>query len=197
MPDAGSGVLTPLFDTAAQPPDLDVSDKEKACLIVNLGVNAVEVLASAETVTEEMAETALTCLENETLLRLYLTPFLQQTGPLSAETSACIRSGFGDPDFESLLSFAGEGQDGPPADEAAAMAGMTTFIVTLSCLDEEEFAKVAPSMELDPAQREGFACVVEYLGGAEEMAALMAPDAGPPIKLFEAALACQVPFVGG
>ena len=164
---------------------------------MNMGVDAVQALAFAESITEEVAESALTCLENDTLLRLYLTPFLQQTGPLSAESSACIRSGFGETDFDSLLRFAGEEQDGPPADEMAMMAGMTTFIVTLSCLDDDEFAKVAPSMELDPAEREGFACVLEYLGGPEEMAALMAPDAGPPIKLFEAAVACQLPLGGG
>ena len=191
------GVLTPLFDPDAQPPVIDVSDEEQACLIVNLGVDAVQGLASAEMITEEVAETALTCLENETLLRLYLTPFLQQTGPLSAESSACIRSGFGDPDFDALLRFAGEEQDGPPADEMAMMTGMTTFIVTLSCLDDDEFAKVAPSLGVSVDEREGFACVLEYLGGPEEMAALTASDAGPPIKLFEAAMSCQLPLGGG
>ena len=147
MSGSDSGVLTPLFDPDAQPPVIDVSDEEEACLVAALGVDAVQGLASAETVTEEVAESVLTCLENETLLRLYLTPFLQQTGPLSAESSTCIRSGFGETDFDSLLRFAGEEQDGPPADEMAMMAGMTTFIVTLSCLDDDEFAKVAPSME--------------------------------------------------
>ena len=67
------------------------------------------------------------------------------------------------------------------------MTGMTTFIVTLSCLDDDEFAKVAPSLGcFTRMNARDFACVLEYLGGPEEMAALMAPDAGPPIKLFEA-----------
>ena len=197
MSDSDSDVLTPLFDPDAQPPVIDVSDEEQACLIVNLGVDAVQGLASAEMITEEVAETALTCLGNETLIRLYMTPVLQQTGPLSAESSACIRTGFGEPDFGSLLRFAGEDQDGPPADEAAMMTGMTTFIVTLSCLDDDEFAKVAPSLGVSVDEREGFECVLEYLGGPEEMAVLMAPDAGPPLKLLEAALACQVASLGG
>ena len=197
MSGSEGGSLTPLFDPDVQPLVIDVSDEEQACLIVNLGVDAVQGLASAEMITEEVAETALTCLENETLLRLYLTPFLQQTGPLSAESSTCIRSVFGDTDFDVLLRFAGEEQDGPPADETAMMVGMTTFIVTLSCLDDDEFAKVAPSLGVSPGEREAFECVLEYLGGPEEMAALMAPDAGPPIKLFEALGACQVPFGGG
>ena len=197
MSGSEGGSLTSLFDPDAQPPVIDVSDEEEACLVAALGVDAVQGLASAETVTEEVAESALTCLENETLLRLYLTPFLQQTGPLSAESSTCIRSGFGDTDFDVLLRFAGGEQGGPPADEAAMMVGMTTFIVTLSCLDDDEFAKVAPSLGVSPGEREAFECVLEYLGGPEEMAALMAPDAGPPIKLFEALGACQVPFGGG
>ena len=165
-------------------------------MIASLGVDAVEVLAMGEEISEEVSETALTCLDNESLLRLFLTPFLTLTGPLSAESSDCIRTGFGETDYATLLRSASGGGAGEPADEAAMMAGMTTFIVTLSCLNDDEFAMVTPFMELDPSQREGFACVLEHLGGPQEMAALMAPDAGPPIKLFEAAMVCQVPFVG-
>ena len=164
--------------------------------MASLGIDAVEVFVLVEEISEEVAETALNCLDNESLLRLFLSPFLMLTGPLSAESSECIRTGFGETDYASLLQSASGGGAGQPDDEAAMMAGMTTFIVTLSCLNDDEFAKVAPSMELDPAQREGFACVLEHLGGPQAMAALMAPDAGPPIKLFEAAVACQVPFVG-
>lgn len=165
-------------------------------MTVSLGVDAVEVFVFDEEIPEEVAETALTCLDNESLLRLFLTPFLTLTGPLSAESSDCIRTGFGETDYGTLLRSASGAGAGQPADEAAMMAGMTTFIVTLSCLEDDEFAKVAPFMELDPAQREGFACVLEHLGGPQAMAALMAPDAGPPIRLFEAAMVCQVPFVG-
>ena len=73
---------------------------------------------------------------------------------------------------------------------------MMAFIVTLSCLDDDEFAKVAPVFDLNPDEREGFECVLEYLGGPEEVVALMAPDAGPPMKLFEAAGACQLQMMG-
>ena len=183
------------MDLESDPPSLNVSDAEKLCLTASLGIDVVEVFAFDEEIPEEVAETALTCLENESLLRLFLTPFLTLTGPLSAESSECIRAGFRETDYAALLQTASGGA-GQPADETAAMAGMTTFIVTLSCLNDDEFAKVAPFMDLDPAQREGFACVLEHLGGPQEMAALMAPDAGPPIKLFEAAMVCQVPFVG-
>ncbi len=184
------------MDLETDPPTLNVSDAEKLCLTASLGVDVVEVFAFDEEISEEVAETALTCLENESLLRLFLTPYLMLTGPLSAGSSDCIRAGFGETDYAALLQTAAGGGAGQPADEAAMMAGMTTFIVTLSCLNDDEFAKVAPFLELDPAQREGFACVLEHLGGPQEMAALMAPDAGPPIKLFEAAMVCQVPMVG-
>ena len=36
----------------------------------------------------------LGCLQDETLLRLLLSEFVQDPAPLSMETSACIRTGF-------------------------------------------------------------------------------------------------------
>lgn len=188
-------MLAPLFDPASGPLDLNVSDAEKACLTDSLGDKLVATLAAPDVAAPEDTQLIVGCLEDDTLLRLFLMQFLMQTGPLTAESSECIRSGFGDTDLRPLLMSSAAEQPGQPADPAGEMAGMLAFIVTLSCLDDDEFAKVALVFDMDPAQREGFACVLEHLGGPQEMAALMAPDAGPPIKLFEAAMVCQVPFV--
>ena len=187
---SGDNVLAPLVNLNADPPTIDVSESEQACLIVSLGVDFAEVLAAPETVSEEVSESALGCLENESLLRLFLTAFLMQTGPLSPASSDCIRTGFGETDYRELVRTSAAGPGGQPADETAMMAGMTAFIVTLSCLDDEEFAKVAPAFDLNEEEREGFQCALDYLGGPQEMAALMSPEAGPPLKLFEAVFAC-------
>lgn len=193
----GARVLSPLFDPASGPSDLDVSDAEMACLTDALGDGLAETLFAPAEAAPEDAQSIVGCMEDDTLLRLFLMQFLMQTGPLSVESSECIRSGFGDTDLRpALMSSAGE-QSGQPSDPAAEMAGMMAFIVTLSCLDDDEFAKVAPVFDLNPDEREGFECVLEYLGGPEEVVALMAPDAGPPMKLFEAAGACQLSMMGG
>ena len=81
------------------------------------------------------------CLEDETLLRLFLTGLIGQTGPLSAETSTCVRSGFANFDLRSVMLAT-------PAEsnEAAAMAvSMAGFLLTLSCLSEEEWQAVGPT----------------------------------------------------
>ena len=191
-----SGVLTPLIQVGSQPPVLDVSDAEQACLSENIGDDRLQtLLVSPEMGTDEEREALLTCMEDDTLLRFYLTPFLQQIGPLSAESSACIRGGFENTDIAALMrAVAMEGGD--QDDEAAMMQAMAGFIVTLSCLSEEEFTTAAPALDMNPEERDGFLCVVEELGGPEEMAALLDPDAGPPIALFQAAFGCQLQLGG-
>lgn len=193
----GSNVLAPLVNLSAQPPTLDVSADEEACLTAALGAGFAQALAVPDSVTEEVSEAALGCLEEESILRLFLTPFLALTGPLSAESSECIRTGFGDTDYAMLMRTAAAQQGGQAGGEMAMMAGMTTMIVTLSCLDDDEFQKVAPTFGVAPGEREGFECVLEYLGGPEEMAALMSPEAGPPMKLFEALGTCQIQLAPG
>ena len=58
------------------------------------------------------------CLEDETLLRLFLTGVIGQTGPLSAESSTCVRSGFANFDLRSVM-FATPAE----SEEEAAMVG--------------------------------------------------------------------------
>ena len=67
------------------------------------------------TVPPEETAALIQCLEDETLLRLFLTGLI---GPLSAETSTCVRSGFANFDLRSVMLAT-------PAEsnEAAAMAG--------------------------------------------------------------------------
>ena len=140
---------------------------------------------------EEAAE-LIQCLEQETLLRLFLTGLIGQIGPLSGETSACVRSGFADFDLRAImLATSGE------SEEAAAMVGsMAGFLVTLSCLNEEEWQAAGPSLGLGSDDREGLECVMDELGGPEGVAAALQPDdAGPPMAFFSAAAACNLQIV--
>ena len=142
----------------SQPGELDISDAELACLTETVGEDSVVMaLTMPETATEEDAAALLTCMEDDTLLRWYLTPFLQQTGALSPESSSCIRSGFATTDIAALMLAVATGQGGEPSDEAAAMmTAMAGFLVTLSCLNEEEFLSAAPALGIAPEEQARF-----------------------------------------
>ena len=140
----------------------------------------------------EKAAELFQCLEHETLLRLFLSALTGQTGPLSGETSACVRSGFADFDLRAImLATASESEEA-----AAVMGGVAGFLVALSCLNEEEWRVAGPSLGFGPDDREGLQCVMDELGGPQGVAAALQPDdAGPPVAFFSTAAACGVQFV--
>ena len=186
---ARSKALSPLDATGFQAFISEVSDAERTCLLDSMDPNVIVMLVQVPDLASDSERGALIrCLEHETLLRLFLTPVLDETGPLSPESSACIRGGFADVDLAALMTAAGSGSD---EDAQAAMAG---FFATLSCLDHGEFQAAGPALGMGPEDREGFECVLEALGGPEGLAALMGPDAGPPVELLRAAIGCGLPL---
>ena len=191
-PDSGAGVIAPLNMQDPQALMSALSPDELSCILQSADPQVLQKLMTApDTATPEEAEGFINCLEDETLLTFFLVPFTSQTGALSEETSACLRGGFEGIDLRSLMlgSFAS------PDDEAAQISGMTGFIVTASCLNEEEWELASPALELGPYNPEGLECVLDKVGGPEGLAAMSRPDAGPPIALFGAALECNLAFV--
>lgn len=174
-----------------------VSEPERTCLSDQVSTDRLRVLAtSPETATAEERSTLLGCLEDDTTLRLFLTPVLSATGPLSEESSACLRSGYSGTDLGALmLAASGEPGANPDAESAMAMA-MVSFMVSLSCLTEEEFRAAGPSLGVSAEEYENFQCVLREVGGRERMAALMQQGDGFPAPLFDAAFACQVEVSG-
>ena len=140
------------------------------------------------------AQELIPCLGDETLLRLFLTGLTGQTEPLSAETSTCVRSGFQDFDIATVLLSSSMG----PGGEAAAMMGsMAGFVLTLSCLNEEEWQMASPRLGLRPDDRESLQCVTSQLGGPAGLAAALQPrDGEPPTAYTNAATACGLQMVG-
>ena len=140
------------------------------------------------------AQESVRCLEDETLLRLFLTGLIGQTGPLSAETSTCVRRGFQDFDIAAVLLSSSMG---PGGEGAAMMGSMAGFVLTLSCLNEEEWQIASPRLGLGPDDRESLQCVTSQLGGPEGLAAAMQPrDGGPPTAYINAATACGLQTAG-
>ena len=174
-----------------------VSDAERSCLSDSLGHARLTAVLQAPDLADEAERAALLgCLEHETSLRLMLTPVLSATGPLSPETSVCLRGSYADKDLHDLMSSQFAASDPGLGSEAAGVAGMVTFMVSLSCLSEEEFQIAAPAMGIAQGEYENFQCVLERVGGQDAMAVLLAPAAEFPAALFEAAIACQLQMAG-
>ena len=190
----------PLAPLAAENADAllaDVSSSESMCLSDNIPSDRLAVLATTpELATQAEREAFIGCLEHDTRLRLLLTPVLHATGPLSVESSACMRRSYADTDLAALMSsVAADAGTGPEA-EAAMAQGMVTFFVSLSCLNEEEFQTASVAMGLAPGERENFLCVLDQVGGQDALAALLIPSAEFPAELFQAAFGCQFQMGG-
>ncbi len=191
-PDPGAGVIAPLNLQDPQAMMSALSPEELGCILQNVDPQVLQKMASdPDAATPEEAAAFITCLEDESLLALFLTPFTSQTGALSQETSACLRIGFEGLDLRALML----GSLAAPDDEAAQISGLTGFIVTLSCLNQEEWEAASPALELGPYNPEGLECVLDKVGGPEGLAAMASPDAGPPIALFGAAIECNLAFM--
>ena len=171
----------------------ELSDAERACFADSPHLSPerlAQVSKSPEQGTPEERTAFLDCLEHETELRLLLTGVLTATGPLSVESSECLRDTYADIDLAEVLDgMALDPGDNVEAQQAMARV-MVMLMVSLSCLDEDEFVVVGQTMGIAPGEYEGFQCVLEAAGGQEGMVVWMSPGAGFPTELFEAALNC-------
>ena len=168
----------------------ELSAAEQSCLAGNVDPQQVMALLGGAPglVSPEETTALIQCLEDETLLRLLLTGLIGQTEPLSAESSVCVRSGFANFDVRAVMLATPV-----ESDAAAAMAGsMAGFLVTLSCLNDEEWQVVGPSVGMGAEDRDGLRCVLAELGGPEGLAAALQPGAGPPTAFFAASAACNL-----
>ena len=171
----------------------EISESERACLAASPDLSPDrlgQLVSSPEMATPEERAAFLDCLEHETQLRLLLTGVLTATGPLSVESSECLLDTYADVDLPDLL----DGMIPDPGDnveaQQAAARGMVTFMVSLSCLNEDEFAMASQTMGIAPGEYEGFQCVLEAAGGQEGLVVWLSPGAGFPTALFEAAFNC-------
>ena len=191
-PATATGGIAPLRMDDPEAFRAGLSDAEQSCVSEHSDPQALMALISApELASPDEAEQLIQCLEDETLMRLFLTGLIGQAGTLSEETSVCIRGGFSGFDLRSMMLASATG-----GDEGAAMTGgMAAFVLTLSCLDEDEWAAAAPALDMAPGDRETLQCVMEALGGPEGVAAALQPaGGGPPAAFFEAAMGCGMPM---
>ena len=190
----GSEGIAPLSLEDPQAFMSELSGAEMSCLSENVDPQRLMALVgSPDLATPDETAELMQCLEDDTLLRLFLTGLIGETGSLSEETSMCVRAGFEDIDLRSVMLASSTGaEDGA----AAMMTGMVGMFLTLSCLNEEEWQSAAPALGMGPDDRESLQCVLEELGGPEGFAASLDPDAGPPVALLSAAMSCGMETIG-
>ena len=126
------------------------------------------------------------CLNDETIDRIFLAGFVPGPGPLSQETSDCVRAAFAVIDPREVMTAGIEGDPG------RAMAGsMAALSVTVACPTDQEWEETAPMLGMSPDERAGMQCLMEALGGPGQMAAAMtAAQEGEFAELASAGAEC-------
>ena len=124
------------------------------------------------------------CLQDETVLRLFLTSLVGMTEPFSLETSMCIQEGLVPLNLRQILTG-----DSPAQSLALSMAALNVSVV---CMNDDEWDAYAPRLGMRPEDREVSACLLEELGRPAELAeALQASSAGEvPEELIRAMDVC-------
>ena len=146
----------------------ELSGDEQSCLSeIGDPQHLLTMMNNPELASPEERDAVIGCLEHETLLKLFLKGFTDQTGPLSDDTSACVSAGFQNFDLRAMMLANQEGS----GEEAAMVQGMAGFLITLSCLNEEEWQAASPALDLPLEGREAMQCVMNMLAGPEGIAA--------------------------
>ena len=190
---SSAGRLTPLVLDDPEAVASQLSNQELACLAGVADVARLLTIFNYPGVatSEEQVE-LINCLQDETLNRMFLTGLIQDTGALSTETSACVRTGFREIDLRSVMLAGLHGDPG-----TAMSGGMAALFLTLACLNQEEWNAAAPAMDMGPDDREGMQCLLAEMGGPEGMAAALgAEDQSGFMVLFAAAAGCGLEMGG-
>ena len=167
-----------------------LSSREQSCL-GDKGIGSQELLQMTGRTSGGSPETAadiVNCLQDDTVLRLFLTTLVGQVEPFSEETSSCIREGFVPIDLRGLLAPAVAGFT-PANSLALSMAALNVSVV---CMNDEEWEAYAPGLGMQPKDREVGTCLFEELGGSAKLVeAMQASSFGePPEAFLRAAEAC-------
>ena len=163
----GMGAITPLLLDDPLAIAGELSEAELACAagVADLS-RLLQIFSAPEHASPEELTQLIGCLEDETVLRLFVTTIVGLEDPLSKETSECVRAGMEGIDARAVMlsGMAGDAQ-------AAMMGSMATFLTILTCLSDDEFAVAAPRLGVPVEDREGLLCLVDELDGPAAFAA--------------------------
>ncbi len=172
----------------------ELSDAELACASGVADLNRLlQIFSAPELAEPDEISQLINCMEDETVLRLFITQLVGLDEPLSIEASACVRAGIDGAVARDVI------QSGMSGDAGSALQGsMSAFFLVLTCFNEEEFAAAAPSLGVPVDDREGMLCLADALGGPEMlMAAFSGQDEDAMMALLGAAVTCGLEMEGG
>ena len=185
-------VITPLMMDDPETLASELSESETACLAGTADTERLgRILYGTEESTPEELNAILGCLQDETLLRLLLSEFVQDPAPLSMETSACIRTGFEKIDLRGamLATVLGNEQD---------KMMFASIFVTIACLNDEEWETAATVLGVDLGTRAAMMCLLEEMGGTAGLTAALEPGAEESFTaLILAVTGCDLEMEGG
>ena len=185
-------VITPLMTDDPETLASELSESETACLAGTADAERLgRILYGTEESTPEELNAILGCLQDETLLRLLLSGFVQDPAPLSMETSACIRTGFEKIDLRGamLATVLGNEQD---------KMMFASIFVTIACLNDEEWETAATVLGVDLGTRAAMMCLLEEMGGTAGLTAALEPGAEESFTaLILAVTDCDLEMEGG
>ena len=199
---------TPTKEPATLPPGdaitpLNLSDSEVAlsrlskpeisCLEQAAGSGRLhQILRDIRVPVPEEEAWIVACLGDETLFSVFVAMLLGDPGPLSQETSACLRTGLEWVDLRELMT---EGIRGREQDDRAGAIFLSGYFTAAACLNQEEWDATAADLGLNPGDQETFQCFLEALGGPETLAAaLEGTDEAGSVSLYPAMLGCGMDF---
>ena len=186
---APAGIIAPIDADNPQAFLSTLPAAEQACLAANSDPMRIMTLAGlpgAEIGSPQEIADVINCLGDDTLLRVFLSGMLTDVGPLSQDSSACIRAGFANLDLRPVI-MAGDFASGPGYDllEQAAMFGsLRPHLLALSCLSEPEWVAGLTYFAMPENHREILQCVRETVGGPAALATALQPLDGPIPRAF-------------
>ena len=152
-----------------------LSESERTCVAAGSGPDAIARYSSLRTFLEYGSVTPvemiglLRCLDDDSVTTLTIMGMSVGLGPLSEATNICISSGLTGIDLRNVLTGVDEG--------ALMVHGMVSHVIVLSCLNDSEWQNADRVMTVDivPEDQERLNCIVEYFGGAHELATALRP----------------------
>ena len=188
--------LTPFGGHRPEEIFLTLSGAEQRCISENFTMEEREQmleLASTDPRNEENASRMMRCAGEKTLLRVLITSIVTGPQPLKEQTSRCVWKGFSKIDIEGMIkAMEADRTTQEPLDWEQAKDTLAASMIVPYCLNDEEWERTNPdeSMETD---REMIACVVEKVGGPENIRENMDAPPGSLSPMFELMTNCPPP----
>ena len=188
-------VITPLNLNDSEAALSRLSKPEISCLEQAAGPGRLhQILRGVRVPVPDEEAWIVACLGDETLFGVFVAMLIGDPGPLSQDTSTCLRTGLEWVDLRELMT---EDTRERGQDDRAGAVFLSGYFTAAACLNQEEWDATAAGLGLNPGDQETFRCFIEAVGGPEALAtALEGTDDDRSVDLNRARLGCGLFFEG-